>query len=200
VSVCKSTKLKIFQRDDYKCYLCKKQVELGLKGDLAATVDHVIPKCYGGSSNPSNLNTCCQKCNTKKSDKIYSKILTESQFKEFMNSGSKGLKKTQRQKKSKAKVLRRREALRKQVKKEFMEAALKRKADGKQIPIRKGEPPELQILRENAKKIAELQAEQDNYEELRKKRSQEDLLEGLNKTNQQVIDASLAAEVQNESN
>jgi hypothetical protein len=31
-----------------------------------ATVDHVVPRARGGSNRPSNLITCCMKCNAKR--------------------------------------------------------------------------------------------------------------------------------------
>jgi len=34
------------------------------------TFDHITPKSKGGSNNPSNLQTMCERCNVKKGNKI----------------------------------------------------------------------------------------------------------------------------------
>lgn len=48
----------VFKRDDYTCLYC------GITKNL--TIDHVIPRCKGGSDEWDNLATCCSKCNRKK--------------------------------------------------------------------------------------------------------------------------------------
>lgn len=58
----KLSRRSIFARDNYTCQYC------GHRGsDL--TVDHVIPRKYGGPTSWDNLVCCCKKCNTRKSDK-----------------------------------------------------------------------------------------------------------------------------------
>ena len=37
-----------------------------LKDDSFATIDHIIPKQYGGSSDLSNLQLMCRRCNQVK--------------------------------------------------------------------------------------------------------------------------------------
>lgn len=52
---------KIFQRD--KCCLkCERKDKL--------TIDHIIPISKNGSNHISNLQTLCEKCNSKKSNNI----------------------------------------------------------------------------------------------------------------------------------
>jgi 5-methylcytosine-specific restriction endonuclease McrA len=58
----KLSRRSVFARDNYTCQYC------GSVGkDL--TIDHVLPKRYGGGMAWDNLVTCCRKCNTKKGDK-----------------------------------------------------------------------------------------------------------------------------------
>lgn len=57
----------VFARDNYTCQYC------GYRGhDL--TVDHVIPRRYGGPNTWDNLVCCCKKCNTKKGDKTLAQM------------------------------------------------------------------------------------------------------------------------------
>lgn len=51
----------VLKRDKFTCQYC------GRAGDtVALEVDHVIPKCKGGSSEPDNLMTSCMDCNAGK--------------------------------------------------------------------------------------------------------------------------------------
>lgn len=51
----------VFARDGHKCRQCGETKNL--------TVDHIIPIAAGGTSDLSNLQTLCKRCNVKKSDK-----------------------------------------------------------------------------------------------------------------------------------
>jgi 5-methylcytosine-specific restriction endonuclease McrA len=63
----KLSRRSVFARDNYTCQYC------GTVGkDL--TIDHVMPKRYGGPMSWENLVTCCRKCNTKKGDKPMEKV------------------------------------------------------------------------------------------------------------------------------
>lgn len=59
-SVCFS-KTNIFLRDEYKCQYCGVRLH-----ERDCTVDHVIPRSYGGKSAWENLTTSCKKCNSAK--------------------------------------------------------------------------------------------------------------------------------------
>ncbi len=50
----------IFRRDNHECQYC------GTDTDL--TLDHLIPRSKGGTSNWKNLVTACKHCNAKKGD------------------------------------------------------------------------------------------------------------------------------------
>jgi 5-methylcytosine-specific restriction endonuclease McrA len=47
------------------CAYCRKEMT-----HETATLDHVIPKCRGGSNKSSNLVLACWECNQEKADKI----------------------------------------------------------------------------------------------------------------------------------
>lgn len=53
----------VFARDGYVCQYCGQTAK-----DL--TIDHVIPKRLGGTSEWDNLVTACRRCNARKSDKL----------------------------------------------------------------------------------------------------------------------------------
>lgn len=52
----------ILRRDNHKCVYCG-------RGDLAFTLDHVIPKSKFGKDSWENLVTACLPCNNKKGDR-----------------------------------------------------------------------------------------------------------------------------------
>lgn len=62
----KVTHFQIFERDGFRCQYCGKTPQDKMK----LVVDHIYPLSKGGDNSPGNLITCCQKCNSSKSDKI----------------------------------------------------------------------------------------------------------------------------------
>lgn len=56
------TRKNILRRDNHKCVYCG-------RGDLAFTIDHVIPKSKGGKDTWENLVTACLPCNNKKGNR-----------------------------------------------------------------------------------------------------------------------------------
>lgn len=69
-------RLKVFQTDNYICYLCNRRVKLYPNKTYhprKATVDHVIPLAAGRNSGGLhgyvNCRTACQECNSRKSDR-----------------------------------------------------------------------------------------------------------------------------------
>lgn len=52
----------IIKRDRHICQYCGKNTQ-------AMTVDHVIPKCFGGEESWSNLVCACLRCNTTKGNR-----------------------------------------------------------------------------------------------------------------------------------
>lgn len=67
MSLNKSLRKKIYERDKYICKYCLSPVvEIATGNERVATVDHVIPKREGGQTTESNLITCCSWCNSRK--------------------------------------------------------------------------------------------------------------------------------------
>lgn len=59
----KKKRQKIYERDGFKCLKC------GEDRLEELTLDHIVPKSWGGSSKQSNLQTLCKACNFEKGDK-----------------------------------------------------------------------------------------------------------------------------------
>lgn len=57
-------KINILARDDFECQYCG--IELRTQD---ATLDHVLPRCRGGTTKWNNIVTCCRNCNRKKGGK-----------------------------------------------------------------------------------------------------------------------------------
>jgi 5-methylcytosine-specific restriction endonuclease McrA len=76
MTVSRKSKEKVWKRDNYICFYCKKDLreERNLKCNQELTVDHIIAIKDGGTGQRSNLITCCRECNLKKAEKNYSKI------------------------------------------------------------------------------------------------------------------------------
>lgn len=58
----KITRRAVFARDDWTCQYCGSGSHL--------TVDHVIPRSKGGSSDWQNIVACCAPCNRRKGDRL----------------------------------------------------------------------------------------------------------------------------------
>ena len=54
----------IYKRDDLQCVYCGNGPE-----DSILTLDHLVPQELGGTSQASNLVTCCKSCNSMKGSK-----------------------------------------------------------------------------------------------------------------------------------
>jgi hypothetical protein len=57
----KENRLKVFERDEYKCHYCKKQLTR-----FSATLDHIQPVSKGGDNSYDNLITACLLCNSQR--------------------------------------------------------------------------------------------------------------------------------------
>lgn len=63
-----SLRYDILKRDGFRCQICGATAADGVK----LHVDHIVPIAKGGKTEPSNLRTLCDRCNSGKSDKIES--------------------------------------------------------------------------------------------------------------------------------
>ena len=59
-----ATRKNIFQRDQYTCQYCGKDL-----CDKTATVDHIVPRCKGGGSTWTNMVAACKSCNLSKGNR-----------------------------------------------------------------------------------------------------------------------------------
>jgi hypothetical protein len=57
-------RLKVFERDNYKCHYCNKQLTR-----FTATLDHIQPASEGGDNSYENLVTACLHCNSRRGSK-----------------------------------------------------------------------------------------------------------------------------------
>lgn len=64
----------LYRRQNGLCCYCRKRVTKS-----KATIEHVVPRCAGGSNRMENLAMACHKCNHKKSkvDQNYKRIRVE---------------------------------------------------------------------------------------------------------------------------
>ncbi len=60
------TRLDVFERDGYRCQMCGRTVEDGIK----LHIDHIIPFSKGGTSDMDNLQVLCHECNLAKHDRM----------------------------------------------------------------------------------------------------------------------------------
>jgi 5-methylcytosine-specific restriction endonuclease McrA len=68
----RENRIKIFERDDYKCRYCGKQLTR-----FTSTLDHVTPVVEGGDNSFENLMTACLDCNSRKHRRPISDFLAE---------------------------------------------------------------------------------------------------------------------------
>lgn len=67
------TQKNLFIRDAYTCQYCGRHRN-ELKSREFLTRDHVIPRAFGGTDTWTNVVTCCNTCNNKKSDMLMKEL------------------------------------------------------------------------------------------------------------------------------
>lgn len=68
----RENRLKVYERDAYKCRYCEKQLNR-----FTATLDHVTPIAEGGDNGFENLVTACLSCNSRKHRRPVGDFLVE---------------------------------------------------------------------------------------------------------------------------
>jgi len=68
----RENRLKIFERDEYLCKYCDKQLTR-----FTATLDHITPVSEGGDNTKDNLVTACLSCNSKKNSRPVGDFIVE---------------------------------------------------------------------------------------------------------------------------
>jgi hypothetical protein len=68
----RENRLKIYERDGYKCQHCGKQLTR-----FTATLDHVRAVTHGGDNSMGNLVTACVSCNSRKNSRLLGDFLAD---------------------------------------------------------------------------------------------------------------------------
>ncbi|MHB8123996.1 MAG: HNH endonuclease [Desulfuromonadaceae bacterium] len=70
--------IRVFERDRWKCQLCKRATPRKLRGtldDRAPELDHIKPISKGGEHSYRNTQCACRACNLAKSDRPMGQML-----------------------------------------------------------------------------------------------------------------------------
>ncbi|SRR5258706_7633879 len=70
----RANRLKIYERDNYRCTYCDKQLTR-----FTATLDHVTAVSHGGDNSANNLKTACLQCNSRKTGRPLGDFLAENE-------------------------------------------------------------------------------------------------------------------------
>ena len=65
-------RIKVFERDDYMCHYCHKQLTR-----FSATLDHIQPVSKGGDNSFDNLVTSCLHCNSRRGNRPVMDAITQ---------------------------------------------------------------------------------------------------------------------------
>ena len=69
----RENRMKIYERDNYHCTYCGKQLTR-----FTATLDHITPVSEGGDNSAENLKTACLQCNSRKTSRPLGDFLAKS--------------------------------------------------------------------------------------------------------------------------
>ncbi len=76
-------RLAIYLRDGLACCYCGSTIEDGTR----LTLDHIKPYSMGGSNEPTNLVTCCHRCNSSRGNRSWTQFA--GAVAEYLNHGIK---------------------------------------------------------------------------------------------------------------
>lgn len=65
------TRFEVFKRDQFTCQYCGRK-----SPDVVLEVDHIVPRCNGGTDDQINLHASCWDCNHGKADIPLNEVLT----------------------------------------------------------------------------------------------------------------------------
>jgi 5-methylcytosine-specific restriction endonuclease McrA len=65
----KSTRYAIYHRDGFDCVWCRSIFPISFAGE-DLTLDHIVPRCHGGTNKPDNLVTSCRSCNSSRGSEV----------------------------------------------------------------------------------------------------------------------------------
>ncbi len=65
------TRFEVFKRDEFTCKYCGRT-----SPEVVLEVDHIVPRCEGGSNDPINLTTACWDCNRGKGGVPLDQVMT----------------------------------------------------------------------------------------------------------------------------
>jgi len=68
-----STRLALYLRDGLACAYCGEGIEDGAQ----LTLDHIKCHTHGGSNRPTNLLTCCKRCNSSRGKRSVSRFVKD---------------------------------------------------------------------------------------------------------------------------
>ena len=69
------TKFEDYWSSGFRCFYCKRKMELHFENEFSFTIDHTVPKIKHGQNTPENLEFVCKSCNLLKNDMDAEKYL-----------------------------------------------------------------------------------------------------------------------------
>lgn len=69
--------IKVFDRDGWRCQICKAKTPRRLRGSYssrAPELDHIVPLAQGGLHSYANVQCTCRSCNGTKSNRVYGQL------------------------------------------------------------------------------------------------------------------------------
>lgn len=72
--ITKTRRLAIYIRDEFKCQYCGRDLREADPRDVA--LDHLHPRCFGGSNDSTNLIMACRACNSGRQERPYTQYAT----------------------------------------------------------------------------------------------------------------------------
>ena len=69
--ITRQKRLAIYLRDGMSCCYCNKSIE----DDITLSLDHIIPRNFGGNNKANNLITACKHCNEIRQDRDLSEFV-----------------------------------------------------------------------------------------------------------------------------